>query len=112
MAQYITFREQIAIAHPTYGYALWESDPGEQYPPLAVGDVGFIREGKFRRLFNALLSEDHQSHERFGVPGGHEPLQLSIPNHIDHGILDPSNICSRGVISQSGESEPDYRAAE
>ena len=107
MAQYITFREQIAIAHPTYGYALWESDPGEQYPPLAVGDVGFIREGKFRRLFNALLSEDHQSHERFGVPGGHEPLQLTMLDHIDHVTLSPNDICSHGVSPYGRDDRQD-----
>jgi hypothetical protein len=111
MAHYNTFRDQIAIAHPAYGYALWESDPGEQYPPVAVGDVGYIREGNFCRLFNALLPEDHQSHQRFGVSNGHEPLQLSMPDHVDHRTLGPSNICSHGVISQSGGSEPEYLAA-
>ena len=113
MAHYNTFRDQIAIAHPAYGYALWESDPGEQYPPVAVGDVGYIREGKFRRLFNALLPANHQSHQRFGVPDGHVPLQLSTPDHVDHATLDPNNFCSHGVISQSGGSEqgPEYLAA-
>lgn len=112
MAHYNTYRDQIAISHPAYGYALWESDPGEQYPPVTVGDVGYIREGTFCRLFNALLPENDQSHERFGVPDGHETLQLSIRDHVDHRTLYPRNICSRGVILQTGGSEPDYHAAE
>ena len=112
MAHYDTFRDQIAIAHPAYGYALWESNPGEQYPPVAVGDVGFIREGKFRRMFNALLPENHESHQRFGVPHDHEPLQPAVPDHVDHSMLDLGNICSHGVMSQSGGgSEPEYQAA-
>ncbi len=103
MAHYDTFRNQLAIAHPAFGHALWEPDPGEHYPPgVQVGDVGFIRQGKFHRLFNALLPQNHPSHERFGVPEYHEALQPSILNHIDVGILHPSNICSNGITVPSG----------
>jgi hypothetical protein len=84
---YNTFRDQLAISHPAFGYALWEPDPGEQYPPVEVGDVGYICEGKFHRLFNALLLGDDQSHQRFGVPDGYEPLRLGMPNHVDRGTL-------------------------
>ncbi|KAH9066642.1 hypothetical protein EDB87DRAFT_1539269, partial [Lactarius vividus] len=76
MTHYNTFRDQLAISHPAFGYALWEPNPGEQYPPVEVGDVGFTRQGKFHRLFNALLPANHQSHQRFGVPELYEPLQL------------------------------------
>jgi len=49
-----TFREELAISHPLHGHALWEPDPGGLYDVVAVGDVGFIREGCFYSLFNAL----------------------------------------------------------
>ncbi|KAF8269283.1 hypothetical protein EI94DRAFT_1015440 [Lactarius quietus] len=104
MTHYNTFRDQLAIAHPAFGYALWEPDPGEQYPPVEVGDVGFVRQGKFHRLFNALLPANHPSHRRFGVPEHYEPLQPSVPDHIDHGTLNPNNFCSYGVTVESGES--------
>ncbi|KAH9038289.1 hypothetical protein EDB84DRAFT_1479566 [Lactarius hengduanensis] len=105
MAHYDTFRVQLAIAHPAYGHALWEPDPGEQYPPVEVGDVGFIRHGKFHRLFNVLLPETHPSHEIFGVPEHHETLQPSVSNHIDRGTLRPNNLCSHGVTVTSGGLE-------
>ncbi|KAH9032626.1 hypothetical protein EDB84DRAFT_1561900 [Lactarius hengduanensis] len=105
MTHYNTFREQLAIAHPAFGYALWEPDPGELYPPVEVGDVGFIRQGKFHRLFNALLPENHESHQSFGVPERFEPLRLSVPNHIDRGALYPNNFCSYGVSVESGGSD-------
>ncbi|KAF8263073.1 hypothetical protein EI94DRAFT_626048 [Lactarius quietus] len=75
MAHFDTFRDQIAIAHPAFGHALWEPDPGE-FPAVEVGDVGFVRDGKFHRLFNALLPADHPSNESRGVPEHHEPLKL------------------------------------
>ena len=104
MAHYDTFRVQLATTHPAFGHALWEPDPGEQYPAVEVGDVGFIRQGKFHRLFNALFSEIHPSNQRFGVPGDHELLP-PVPNHIDHGTLYPNNFCSYGVNVTSGRSQ-------
>jgi hypothetical protein len=41
--------------------------------PVQIGDVGFIHEGRFHRLFSALLSADNPLQER-GVPEYHEPL--------------------------------------
>ena len=101
MTHYNTFRDQLAIAHPALGYALWEPDPGE-HPPVEVADVGFVSQGKFQRLFNALLPANHQSHQRFGVPENYEPLQLSVLDHINHGTLYPNNFCSYGVTVESG----------
>ncbi|KAH9066183.1 hypothetical protein EDB87DRAFT_1573806 [Lactarius vividus] len=92
---YDTFCEELAKAYPAFGHALWEPNPGE-YPPVEVGDVGFIRQGKFHRLFNALYSKDHPPDQGFGVPEDHEQLQ-PIPNHIDSGALNPNTFYSYGV---------------
>ena len=102
MAHFDTFREQLAIAFPAFGHALWEPDPGSN-PAVEVGDVGFVRNGKFYRLFNALLPANHPSHENsnFGVPEHHEQLQLRVRNH-DPGTLSPNNFHSRGVTVVSG----------
>ena len=97
MADYDIFREQLAIKYPSYGHALWGPNPRNPDRPVQVGDVGFIRQGKFHRLFNALLPADHPSHE-FGVPGYHEPLVLKLSNHIDTDSLDRNDYCSGGVI--------------
>jgi hypothetical protein len=97
MAHYDIFRQRLAIKCPAYGYALWEPSPGEHYPTVQVGDVGFIRRGKFHRLFNALLPAEHPSHQRFGVPDHHEPLEVKISQHIDAGMLNPNNFLSADV---------------
>jgi hypothetical protein len=82
MAHYSTFRQELAIAYPTYGNALWEPDPGGQYNAVEVGDVGFIRRGYFQRLFNVLHPKDHPSHRvQFFVPEDHQQL-VTIPDHI------------------------------
>ena len=104
-AHYDIFRQQILLKFPAYGHALWEPDPGNLYPAVKVGDVGYIREGKFRRLFNALLPADDESHGNFGVPEYHEPLTLSFKDHIEIGRLGPNNFCSAKVISKPASEQ-------
>ncbi|KAI0289465.1 hypothetical protein BC826DRAFT_610352 [Russula brevipes] len=108
MAHYDIFREQLAVKYPAYGHALWEPNPGRLYSPVEVGDVGYVREGKFHRLFNALLPADHPSHRNFGVPEYHEPLTPNPSEHIDVGTLKPNHYCSHGVTVV--DAEPDVRA--
>ena len=106
MAHYDVFREQLAIKYPAFGHALWEPNPRNPDRPVQVGDVGFIRRGKFHRLFNALLPADDLSHE-LGVPEYHEPLVPSLPDHIDKGSLASNNYCSAGVRV---EADPGYHS--
>ena len=54
---YETFRETLAIRYPNCGHALWEPSPGGLYEVVEVGDVGFIHEGCFHRLFNVCSLE-------------------------------------------------------
>ncbi len=102
---YDTFRDQLAIAYPNFGYALWVPDAGQLFPAVEVGDVGFIRKGKFHRLFNALLPALHPSHIR-GTPENYESLHPFMQDrHIDYGILRPKDFCSSGVRIVSGGLE-------
>ena len=96
MAECDIFREQLAIRYPSHGHALWEPSPRFPDKPVQVGDVGFIRKGKFHRLFNVLLPESDRSHE-CGVPNDHEPLVPNIPDHLVRGSLACNNYCSAGV---------------
>ncbi|KAI9454408.1 hypothetical protein BJY52DRAFT_1122820, partial [Lactarius psammicola] len=68
-----------------FGHALWEPNPGRLYSTMEVGDVGYIRDGKFPRLFNILPAADHPTHQKFGVPEHYEPLRPSVADHIDSG---------------------------
>jgi len=102
MAHYDIFRGQLAIQYPAYGHALWEPNPVRPHNPVEIGDVGFIREGRFHRLFNALLPADHPSH-RFGVPEYYEPLIPELADHICGGALSPSHFCSARIDLAAAE---------
>ena len=96
MADYEIFRKQLAIKYPSYGYALWEPSPANPNRPVQPGDIGFIREGRFYRIFSALLSADDPSQE-FSVPEHHEPLIPTWHNHLVTVPLGRNNYCSAGV---------------
>ena len=109
MADYDIFRERLAIKYPSYGHALWEPSPRNPDRPVQIGDVGFVRRGKFHRLFNALLSKDDPSHV-LGVPEYHEPL---VPTSLDHLRVDTRSLgrnhyCSPGVSIM--EPDPGYHS--
>ncbi|KAF8257345.1 hypothetical protein EI94DRAFT_1324112 [Lactarius quietus] len=101
MAHYDIFRDQLAIRFPAYGHALWEPSPGDLYDVASVGDVGYINEGRFHRLFNILLPADDPSHENFGVPDNHEQFQPKVSRHLISGTLRPDNFCSVRVTMLS-----------
>jgi hypothetical protein len=57
------------------GLALWNpSPPKEIYDRVSIGDVGYLQEGTFIRMFNVMLPWDHPSNHRLGVPEAYEPL--------------------------------------
>jgi hypothetical protein len=99
---YNIFRDELGSKYPAYGHALWEPDPGGLYDYVEVGDVGFIRKGRFHRLFNALLPEGHPK-QSSRVPEYHTPLEPNMDTHIVTSILDPNDFCSREVTVESDE---------
>lgn len=108
MAHYDIYRDRLATTHPAFGHALWEPSPEARYGPVRIGDVGFIREGKFYRPFNALLPADDVSHKGIPLPDNHEPLVLNVPDHISTAAHKPNQYCSAGVSVLP--PEPEYLA--
>jgi len=91
------FRETLAIKYPDCGHALWKPSPEGLYDAVEVGDVGFIRNGCFRRLFNVFLPGSHPSHQSFGVPESHQQLRLKGPPFVYKGSEGTLDFFSRHV---------------
>ena len=107
MEDYQTFREELRITCPNHGYALWNPDPWRPDIPVQVGDVGYLREGKFYRLFNACLSADDPS-QTLGVPDYYEPLVTSSLVHTSGGVERQIYFCSRHVAKASRGRRDEY----
>jgi hypothetical protein len=93
MADYDIYREQLSIKYSTYGHALWQPSPSNPNNPVEIGDIGFIRNGKFHRLFNTLISAEDQSN----VPEHYEQLVPKFSDHISEDTLSSDHYCSDGI---------------
>ncbi|KAI9432860.1 hypothetical protein H4582DRAFT_1820585 [Lactarius indigo] len=95
MTYYDTYRDQLASLY--HGHALWVPDPARLYDHVQVGDVGYVKQGHFLRMFNALLSAD-DSAQVHGVPEGYVPLNMGPFNNIRTLNLSHGDYCSNTVI--------------
>jgi hypothetical protein len=94
MACYDTYRDQLASLY--HGHALWVPDPAGLYDRIQVGDVGYVRQGHFFRMFNALLPANDPT-QAYGVPEGFVPLNTGPFTNIRTLILFQGDYCSSTV---------------
>ena len=84
-----TYREQLWSLYR--GLALWNPNPGNLYDRVSIGDVGYVSEGAFIRMFNVRLPWDDHSNRTFGIPDpydildfGHLSIRHETFNEVDH----------------------------
>ncbi|KAH9003549.1 hypothetical protein EDB86DRAFT_2799017 [Lactarius hatsudake] len=94
MAYYNTYRDQLASLY--HGHALWVPDPSELYDRVRVGDVGYVKQGHFLRMFNVLLPANDGAQE-YGVPEGFVPLNVGPFKNIRTLNLFQGDYCSNTV---------------
>lgn len=62
------------LVHLGYGHPLWHPEP-TKFGDVEIGDVGYVDDGCFYRLFNAIRSMDDPANKD-GVPADFIPLRL------------------------------------
>jgi hypothetical protein len=70
------YRERLSSL--SNGYALWDPNPVVAlYEMVAVGDVGYVKEGTFYRMFNVTREWGDDSNQKFGTrkPENYEPMK-------------------------------------
>ena len=77
----IIYREQLSSHH--HGLALWDPKPVEnlyrQPGHVSIGDVGYLDNGAFIRMFNVTLPWDDPSNNLLGEPGKFEVI---MPRYV------------------------------
>lgn len=85
------------LIHLGYGHPLWDPEPPKS-GPVEIGDVGFVSEGRFHRLFNAIRSQDDPINQG-NVPGSF--VQLCLPDEqrdfVSHVVNPGEPLCSDSV---------------
>ena len=75
------YRDQLSSLY--YGLALWDPKPVDnrqkQCSNVSIGDVGYLDNGAFVRMFNVTLPWDDPSNKLPGNPGDYE---LINPNYF------------------------------
>jgi hypothetical protein len=91
-----------------YGHALWSPDPALQYERVEIGDVGYVKDGYFVRMFNVLLPWDHPSNPRSCTPEQYTPLDIGLFSNTKKTRFAKGDYYSRHV---NVRNEPNVNAA-
>ena len=78
------YRKQ--LSSKLHGLALWNptpvqglfNDPGH----VSIGDVGYLDNGTFMRIFNVNLPRDNPSNKFIEIPEGYKPLKQEYLNNV------------------------------
>lgn len=101
MAADETYAQQLSKLK--HGLPLWEPEPAWQDGEVKIGDVGYIRRGRFARLFNAVVPLGDASNALHGVPDGHSPISLTSadvhqnPRYHPVGAMDTASVETMGI---------------
>ena len=89
-----------------HGYPLWGPEPSPEDGETRLGDVGYLRKGRFWFLFNCLRPATHPVNSRRGVPLG---FTVFVPpdgrgadsGQFVHDAIEPPHVLSANCQSFS-----------
>ena len=94
------YRDQLTAL--SQGLALWNPSPPRQiYNNVSIGDVGYLQEGTFIRMFNVMLPWDHPSNRTIGNPEPYEPLDCGPFTNTLGADFDKVGHYSRYVVAEA-----------
>ncbi|KAF8475137.1 hypothetical protein DFH94DRAFT_759396 [Russula ochroleuca] len=73
------YQEQLSSNH--HGMALWNPNPVQHLDDdghISIGDVGYLCDGDFIRMFNVTLAWNDPSNTRLGIPMEYQSLQHDV----------------------------------
>lgn len=82
------------------GHPLHHPEPRPE-GPVEIGDVGYTKDGAFRRLFNVSRPANDPV-QRFGVPEDFVQLDMGAIDTFD-AVLEPGPLHSRTISALSAE---------
>ena len=103
---FTVYRDQLtALSH---GLALWNPNPPKKiYNNVSIGDVGYLHEGRFIRMFNVMLPWDHPSNRYRFVrsPEAYDPLDGGPFTNTIEAQFDEVVLISRFVTAETNTDE-------
>lgn len=94
------YREQLSSLF--HGCALWEPEPVvDLYDKVSIGDVGYVSNGFFYRMFNVTLPWDDPLNTKLGQPDYYKPLEWGQFANVHKASLEKGDYNTPNVSSQS-----------
>jgi hypothetical protein len=94
------YQDQISTSF--HGLALWNPNPPKEiYDKISIGDVGYLHEGSFIRMFNVMLPWSHQSNRALGEPEPYKSLDCGPFANTLRRQFDKVKHCSRYVSAET-----------
>ncbi|TFY62032.1 hypothetical protein EVJ58_g4127 [Rhodofomes roseus] len=88
-----------------HGYPLWDPRPANCAKGVQIGDVGYIDNGAFIRIFNAMANQDDDLNAGHGVPSNYQPFirgdRSSVVNTPDAIVA--GTLCSKTIRQLGGQ---------
>lgn len=90
-----------------FGHPLWGPEPCLQFGEVRLGDVGYLRDGRFRFLFNTMRDAEDPVNVQRGVPSGFEvfdppdPMIVHDLNEITQTEIHSKNLHSTSVSTMT-----------
>ncbi|KAH9932555.1 uncharacterized protein B0H18DRAFT_986207 [Fomitopsis serialis] len=95
-----------------YGYPLWDPSPDPKAGEVEIGDVGFLENGQFMRLFNPTYSRDHPVNCVWGVPKDFRKLEIADRLINEEDLTFSSDLlCSRHVTKAEVNAKVEVESA-
>jgi hypothetical protein len=89
----------------SHGLALWNPNPPKEiYDQVSIGDVGYLHEGMFIRMFNVTLPWDHPSNGLLGKLEPYDPLDCGPFTNKIKAHFDKVDHYSRFVTAETNAS--------
>jgi hypothetical protein len=102
---FTVYRDQLSAR--SHGLALWNPDPLNLYDKVSIGDVGYLYQGVFIRMFNVMLPWDHPSNRYRFVrsPEAYDPLDGGPFTNTIEAQFDEVVLTSRFVTAETNADE-------
>ena len=96
---YKVYQDQLTTL--SHGLALWNPNPPKEiYDKVSIGDVGYLHEGSFIRMFNVMLPWGHEANRKLGEPEPYESLDCGPFANVLKRQFDRVKHCSRYVSAE------------
>jgi hypothetical protein len=98
---YNVYRERLSSLY--HGYALWEPEPVKRlYNKVSIGDVGYVYNGFFYRMFNVTRQWGHPSNQklRASKPAHYKPMREYVFDDIHESRFSKGDYHSPGVSKE------------